>query len=962
VADTARTILPSTPNKDSFVLYTLNFTPTSGGLARNVDRSPAELSNPVYLEPGTYTLVVTAFLGPGATGPAARGSIDGLVISEGNNTNASVELRAIIGEGVGSFTYTVNFPQGLDTAKIEITPLNTTTGTPKQEVNLLLGATGMRTLNSGYYNVVFTLEKNNGETLVWRELLHVYASLESSFTKTFEDADFYKTIHTVTFVFNDEITSDASSSVVHGTVKNKPDDPTRSFTVVAGLYLGRLEDFLYYTFNGWYKDGSLYSFAAPVTGDITLTAQWTEPASHIVSVPQNNVAQAITHVNTTSNPAGEYTLLIDANLSVGAQTLSRANVNLTIIGMGSDRTITASSVPLFTINNANASLTLGDKITLQGMSSANSLVNVNNGTLYMKSGSKITGHTTSGTNGAVYVNGANSTFIMEGGEISGNRSSSTVNTASGGVYLDKYATFVMGGGTISGNSSAYSSSNNPADINIEDEVTMFSLSGNATIDALTLFCSNSGSVPTDAKSSPITIVGSYTGTVTALNLRRNAAINTVTRDWTGRQIIIAGGTYTLIANDISRFTLGKFITNAINENRPIMGNSTPTTNYRIGSSGTEMGKLVQVVLGGGTSNDPYRIYNAAELQEVGTGTPIGWTLGAHYRLMEDIDLTDIDWTPIGDYPYNLFSGSFDGYYHSITNLTITSNADFQGMFAAVSGTVKNLALIDCDVTGSDYVGGVAAGNAGTVENCSVTGDVGGNNYVGGVVGGILGGTVKNCYATGDVSGNNNVGGVVGGNQEGTVESCYATGDVIGIVNYIGGVVGGNAGGTVKNCYATGDVSGNNNVGGVVGGSEYYGTDDGTVENCYATGTVSGNDYVGGVVGQNHFTSTVKNCVGLNGQITISGNIANADYGRVVSKSDGDLTNNYGRSDMIPPTGGSWTNSPAGKDGADVNSGLYNTQGWWTGPGNWNGGAWDFAGTWEWDSGRDLPKLKGVGGQ
>jgi uncharacterized repeat protein (TIGR02543 family) len=258
VVDMNRTILPNTPNESSFVLYTLDFSPTSGGDAHDEDR--ADLSEPVYLVPGTYTLEVTAYYDAGKTKVAARGSKDGLVISEGNNTGATVELEAMIGEGTGSFSYTVNYPSGLKTASMKITPLGT--GSPAQDVNLLSGAAGTLSLISGYYNVVFTLEKNNDQTLVWREWLHVYASLESKLETSFTDDDFHKTIYTVTFEFNDGVTSRAPQSVTHGDTVGSFPNPTRYG----------------YSFGGWFSDldpATVYVFSTPVVSNITLYAKWT---------------------------------------------------------------------------------------------------------------------------------------------------------------------------------------------------------------------------------------------------------------------------------------------------------------------------------------------------------------------------------------------------------------------------------------------------------------------------------------------------------------------------------------------------------------------------------------------------------------------------------------------------------------------------------------------------------------
>jgi uncharacterized repeat protein (TIGR02543 family) len=390
---------------------------------------------------------------------------------------------------------------------------------------------------------------------------------------------------------------------------------------------------------------------------------------------------------------------------------------------------------------------------------------------------------------------------------------------------------------------------------------------------------------------------------------------------------------------------------------------------------------------------PFLIYYEADLRKVGRNeSNNGWTLSAHYKVMADIPtLTQGNWTPIGN-SSTRFTGSFDGNNKSISGLSINApSSNYQGMFGfiGVGGTVKNLALINCTVSASprEEVGGLVGYNLGTVENCYTTGTVSGKEDVGGVVGGNVG-TVKDCYTTSTISGTDYVGGVVGYNfEESTVENCYFTGTVSG-TNYVGGVVGGNSG-AVKNCYTTGNISGSNlseDVGGVVGyndstvencyatGNVSGGEDiggvvgrnyEGTVKNCYATGNVSGTDYVGGVVGYHDkgVAGTVGNCVGLNGQITVSGGLSNKDYGRVVGYSMGNntLTNNYARSDMTPPSGGNFNASAnaTGRNGSGITFANWGTNTWWTSPAAFNLTA---TGVWEWLSANNLPILSGLGTQ
>ena len=145
-------------------------------------------------------------------------------------------------------------------------------------------------------------------------------------------------------------------------------------------------------------------------------------------------------------------------------------------------------------------------------------------------------------------------------------------------------------------------------------------------------------------------------------------------------------------------------------------------------------------------------------------------------LADNIDLTGIDWTPIGDYD-NRYTGTFDGGNHTITGLTINQYGNYVGMidFLDSGGTVQNLTLENVNITGGDIVGSVVGDNYGTVTACTASGNVSGTSRIGGVVG-YNNGTVTACYhASGNVSGTSNVGGVVGYNISGTLTACYWSG-------------------------------------------------------------------------------------------------------------------------------------------------------------------------------------------
>jgi len=308
-----------------------------------------------------------------------------------------------------------------------------------------------------------------------------------------------------------------------------------------------------------------------------------------------------------------------------------------------------------------------------------------------------------------------------------------------------------------------------------------------------------------------------------------------------------------------------------------------------------LGRVSGVEFGGGTGipDDPYLIYTAEQLNEIGADTE---NLNKHFKLMKDIDLggyTGEDFNIIGTSFGNNFSGVFDGNGRRIHNFTYTSGErDYIGVFGCVRGEnalIKNLGLIDANIdagTGDNagsLVGQLDRGAA--VRGCYARGgSVSGNNDVGGLVGHVSEGTITYCYSSVSVSGRSNVGGLVGWNWDftmrfgvkstnkisnccsvgsvsgrisagglvgfnwdGTITNCFSNGNVSGSDSgwQIGGMVGRNNEGIIINCYSTGNVSGFLEVGGLIGGNR-----DGTIIDCYSTGGVTGTREVGGLVGSN----------------------------------------------------------------------------------------------------------------
>lgn len=207
-------------------------------------------------------------------------------------------------------------------------------------------------------------------------------------------------------------------------------------------------------------------------------------------------------------------------------------------------------------------------------------------------------------------------------------------------------------------------------------------------------------------------------------------------------------------------------------------------------------------------------------------------LGINITLTENINLTDMEWTPIGTNYNNAYTGIFDGNGKTITGLTVTGSDQYAGLFGRIGsgGTVKNVVLEGVQITSDNSlgsVGGVAGYSYGNIEYCSVSGSVSvsGISDVGGVVGYQVGGSITGCSSSATVKGTQRAGGVAGATNSGAIlTACYATGSVTGSGSgtiYVGGVTGTNDVGTLTACYhAKGTVKGSDGATGGVAGRNF----------------------------------------------------------------------------------------------------------------------------------------------
>ena len=249
----------------------------------------------------------------------------------------------------------------------------------------------------------------------------------------------------------------------------------------------------------------------------------------------------------------------------------------------------------------------------------------------------------------------------------------------------------------------------------------------------------------------------------------------------------------------------------------------------------------------------------------------------YFALAADIDLSDYDWTPIGN-ATNPFNGNFDGRGHCVNGLKVetVSGSAYAGLFGCTSvGILRNL--------------GVRLADAGIQANSAD-----GSAYVGGIAG--YAHNIFNCYVVGE--------GAIG-------VSSSEMGDYI----YAGGIVGSlGTNSSLANCYATVNVKvepkGIVNVGGIVG----YGSSNSTISHTYATGdvetgTVDYRRYAGGICGYLQTEGTLTNSLAVNGRIIGGDSYSNRIIGHQESKAT--LDANYASPEI--QVNGSVVNDGAGDD-------------------------------------------------
>lgn len=130
--------------------------------------------------------------------------------------------------------------------------------------------------------------------------------------------------------------------------------------------------------------------------------------------------------------------------------------------------------------------------------------------------------------------------------------------------------------------------------------------------------------------------------------------------------------------------------------------------------------------GSGIADAPWQIASVDQLAylpaTVNDGSNSGY-MGAYFVLTADLDMTGVDWRPIGNMSdienhATLFLGSFDGQGHTVSNLTYKNDQFIvgAGLFGISVGEIKNVnienAAVHCTNAGAMAIGSLVGYSIG----------------------------------------------------------------------------------------------------------------------------------------------------------------------------------------------------------------------------------------------------------
>ena len=246
--------------------------------------------------------------------------------------------------------------------------------------------------------------------------------------------------------------------------------------------------------------------------------------------------------------------------------------------------------------------------------------------------------------------------------------------------------------------------------------------------------------------------------------------------------------------------------------------------------------------GSGTKDDPYRIFNADQLNQVRNF--VGKT-DVYFSLEADIDMTQWiaennpsqGWLPIPE-----FCGKFNGNGHTISNLWINRKAHYTGLFGSCDNAdIRDLKLENADIAGGMFIGGIIGYCSNTnITSCVFKGKITGARNIGGICGLInnyySNMTISDCHSHCQISSNSR-----------NDEPCKNVGGICGSISYFTIYSEGNSTITISGCYSHININNGDFIGGICGRVNINENCSLAIYDCHSYNHIKGYE-IGGICG------------------------------------------------------------------------------------------------------------------
>ena len=571
---------------------------------------------------------------------------------------------------------------------------------------------------------------------------------------------------TVTFNMNGHGTDIEAQTVPYGSPATAPDPaPTAEG----------------YEFAGWYyvPDGSAvetpYDFNTPVTAHITLKAHW----SKVVNEPTLTVTGSYTYTGEQIIPAVN---VKDGETEVPASEYTVTTTNTTKAGTATV-TITDKAGGDYKLDSKSAEFTVLPKpVTVSGITAKNKVADGNTEATLNMAEAKLTGKvegdvlTVSATGAFANAEaGEGKTVSISGLTLGGRDAANYVlaaegqqTTATATIYAPHTVTFADEDGNVLDGFPVETILNGAKATDPTTDANRPAKPGYRFMGW------NNGDEPFDFNT-PLNFETTTTLTLTARFLKlhniaselySSGGDGTVAFDKTvavvGEEVTVTASPNTgselayldIFYKENDEETAIPFTMTGVNEAKFTMPDK---DNVRVGAAFTLSNNLLAKLKNANTGN--YEVTKAADLVLISSWMAAGNQMsGETILLMNDIDVSGSGFT---SFPYTIqgsnspfkFMGIFDGNHHTISGISISNDGD-AGLFGSLGGTVKDLTVTGSVSGAGKYssVGGIA---------CTVQPD----------------GKIQNCVSLVEVtSGNTDYTGGIAGKNEGTVSGCHYLGN------------------------------------------------------------------------------------------------------------------------------------------------------------------------------------------